>query len=222
MWGCRWLAAATPCCGYVPGSEPSARRCVRCSGGRCVVVASVGWLRCHRDVRVRLDCRRRLPPRPRCGASSRRSRARRSFRWCCTGDEQPRFGAPFALPLEKQVFTTYDAQRQATLAANGGSLFGAKFVPTTLLQYARPDAVRFDSTFPFVNFPHHRAHVVGHVVFDTLDRSSSMPASMPGFSAPGVDRRVALLRGPEPESRRRRGGCCGRSCSAASCGSGSS
>jgi hypothetical protein len=116
-----------------------------------------------------------------------------------------RFGSPFALPLQKQVFTSYDAQRQAALAANGGSLFGAKFVPTTLLQYARPDAVRFGRGFPFVNFPHERAHVVGHVVFDTLDRSSSLPASMPGFCALALIGAFALLRGSRPGYRRARG-----------------
>jgi len=115
-----------------------------------------------------------------------------------------RFGSPFALPLEKQVFTQYDSQRQATLAANGGSLFGAKFVPTTLLQYTRPDAVRFESTFPFVNFPRHRAHVVGDVVFDTLDRSSSLPASMPGLSLLALTGAWVLFRGREPAYRRAR------------------
>ena len=115
-----------------------------------------------------------------------------------------RFGSPFALPLQKQVFTSYDAQRQAALAANGGSLFGAKFVPTTLLQYARPDALRFGHGFPFVNFPHERAHVVGHVVFDTLDRSSSLPASMPGFCALALIGAFALLRA-RPNVRRARG-----------------
>jgi uncharacterized membrane protein YdcZ (DUF606 family) len=115
-----------------------------------------------------------------------------------------RFGSPFTLPLQKQVFTSYDKQRQAVLAANGGSLFGAKFVPTTLLQYARPDAVRFGRGFPFVNFPHERAHVVGHVVFDTLDRSSSLPASMPGFCALALLGAFLLLRGARPGYRRAR------------------
>ena len=118
-----------------------------------------------------------------------------------------RFGSPFSLPLQKQVFTTFDAQRQATLAANGGSLFGAKFVPTTVLQYARPDAVRFDAKFPFVDFPLHRAHIVGNVVFDTLDRSSSLPASMPGLSALALIGGYALVRGREQYRRAR----CGRS-----------
>ncbi len=100
-----------------------------------------------------------------------------------------RFGAPFALPLEKQVFTTGDAahhfpgdpQRQRALAANDGSLFGLKFLPTTAVQYLRPDAFRFDHRFPFVNFPHWRARVFRGAVFDTLDRSSSITSTMPAL-----------------------------------------
>ena len=78
---------------------------------------------------------------------------------------------------------------------NGGSLFGAKFAPTTLLQYGRPDALRFQSSFPWVNFPRWRAHVLGGVVFDTIDRSSSIPASMPGFTLLACFGVVALVRG---------------------------
>lgn len=105
-----------------------------------------------------------------------------------------RFGTLFRLPLDKQVFTQLDAQRRAALAHNGGSLFGARFVPTNLLQYVRPDAVRPASHFPWVNFPKHRAKVIGNVVFDTIDRSSSLPASMPGFVVLGIVGLVALAR----------------------------
>ena len=93
-----------------------------------------------------------------------------------------RFGGPFSLPLERQVFSASDPQRQAVLAANDGSLFAAKYAPTTLFQYLRPDALRFDDQFPWVNFPAHRARVIGRdVIFDTLDRSSSLTASMTGL-----------------------------------------
>lgn len=93
-----------------------------------------------------------------------------------------RFGAPFALPLEKQVFTALDHRRQVVLAENNGSLFGATFAPTTAAQYIRPDALRFESGAPFVNFPRWRASVIGDATFDTLDRSSSIPSSMPGLT----------------------------------------
>jgi hypothetical protein len=104
-----------------------------------------------------------------------------------------RFGSPTALPLDKQVFTELDAQRRAALDANGGSLFGLKFAPTGTLQYARPDAMRFTSEFPWVTFPP-RATVIGDVEYDTLDRSSSLPASMPGFTILAIIGFVALCR----------------------------
>jgi hypothetical protein len=94
-----------------------------------------------------------------------------------------RFGSPFTLPLNRQVFSIYDHNRQTALRANHGSLFGTKFIPTTVVQYTRPDAVKVGGTFPYVDFPRHRAEVFGHVVFDTLDRSSSVTASMPGLTA---------------------------------------
>lgn len=107
---------------------------------------------------------------------------------------EARFGSLFSLPLDRQVFTFEDHQRQVTLAHNGGSLFGLKFVPTTLVQYLRPDAVRVTSSYPFVDFPLHRAHVFGNVVFDTLDRSSSVTASMAGLTVLAVIGAIVLLR----------------------------
>jgi len=104
-----------------------------------------------------------------------------------------RFGSPYQLPLDKQVFTQLDAQRRAALAANGGSLFGLKFAPTDYLQYARPDALRLSSRFPWVDFPRHRATVIGNVTYDTIAPSSSIPASMPGFTVLAVIGVVALV-----------------------------
>ena len=90
-----------------------------------------------------------------------------------------KFGTPFGIPLDKQVFSTFDANRQAALAANGGSLFGAKYVPTALLQAARPDAVGTTRSWPYLGLPRDRPTVVGDVRFDTLERSLSAPTSMP-------------------------------------------
>jgi hypothetical protein len=105
-----------------------------------------------------------------------------------------RFGSPYELPLDKQVFTELDVQRQRALEENGGSLFGAKFAPTAAVQYARPDAIRASREFPWVDFPDSRATVVGDVEYDTVDRSSSLPASMPGFSVLAIVGLVALVR----------------------------
>ncbi len=92
-----------------------------------------------------------------------------------------KFGTLFSLPLDQQYFSQINAARRAALAANGGSLFGAKFLPTTLVQFLRPDALRVDGLFPWIAFPP-RAHVFGGATFDTLDMSSSVPASMPALT----------------------------------------
>jgi hypothetical protein len=104
-----------------------------------------------------------------------------------------RFGSPTALPLDKQVFTEIDEQRRIALDENNGSLFGLKFAPTGVVQYLRPDAIRFSSAFPWVDFPG-RATVIGDVEYDTLDRSSSLPASMPGFTILAIVGFVVLIR----------------------------
>lgn len=90
-----------------------------------------------------------------------------------------KFGEPFGIPLDKQVFSTFDPNRQAALAENGGSLFGVKYVPTALLQAVRPDAVGTTRSLPYLGLPRDRPAVVGDVRFDTLERSLSAPTSMP-------------------------------------------
>jgi hypothetical protein len=112
-----------------------------------------------------------------------------------------RFGTLFTVPFSKQVFSSLYPTRRAMLRANGGSLFGIKFVPSTLLQYVRPDALRAQLHFPFVTFPP-RAVVVGNVILDARDLTSSVPASMPLFTVLGavgvvtVVRRIPALRIP--------------------------
>jgi hypothetical protein len=96
-----------------------------------------------------------------------------------------KFGTLVSLPLNKQVFTSLNLNRRITLADNGGSLFGLKFVPTALVQYLRPDALRFSRLFPFVAFPP-QALVIGGVHYDTLDFASSLTSSMPAMVALGV------------------------------------
>jgi hypothetical protein len=96
-----------------------------------------------------------------------------------------KFGTLVSLPLQKQVFTSVNLNRRITLADNGGSLFGLKFVPTALVQYLRPDALGFSRLFPFLDFPP-KATVIGGVHYDTLDFSSSLTATMPALVALSV------------------------------------
>ena len=89
-----------------------------------------------------------------------------------------KFGTLFSIPFWSQGFTLQDEQRRQFLAVNDGTLFGMKWVPTTVVQYTRPDALRFTSQFPFVDFPPAPRPFSG-VVFDLADYSSSLPSSMP-------------------------------------------
>ncbi|HLJ08009.1 MAG TPA: hypothetical protein VKX24_05695, partial [Acidimicrobiia bacterium] len=96
-----------------------------------------------------------------------------------------KFGTLFTLPLNKQVLNPLDPNQRLALADNGGSLFGLKFVPTALLQFVRPDALRFSKLFPFVAFPP-KAQVIGGVQYDILDFCSSLTSAMPALVALGV------------------------------------
>lgn len=89
-----------------------------------------------------------------------------------------RFGSLFSVPFDRQALSQFDPMRRAALAANDGSLFGPKFVPTAFVRFIDPTAVRFGRTFPFVGFPG-RPTVFGGATFDTIDLTASLPASSP-------------------------------------------
>lgn len=92
-----------------------------------------------------------------------------------------RFRSFSDVPFPAQVFSQFDANRQETLAANNGSLFGLKFLPTNALRYFSPFAIRFDRLFPFVSWPT-RATVIGDAHFDAVDRSGSIMTGAPVLS----------------------------------------
>lgn len=92
-----------------------------------------------------------------------------------------KFRTLFSIPFVAQGMTIIDPKRQAFLDANDGTLFGLKFLPTTLVHYLRPDAISLTRTFPFVDFPP-KATLVGHVQFDLVDYSSSVPSTMPALT----------------------------------------
>jgi uncharacterized protein (DUF697 family) len=120
-----------------------------------------------------------------------------------------RFGTPFGIPWGKQVIAGLSPAHRAMLDANGGSLFGVKLVPTTLVQAVRPDALGFSSVFPWVTFQRFVTPVFGGAVFNEIDFTSSVSASMPALVVLGLlgivavvwtrvaaCRDVALLRAP--------------------------
>jgi hypothetical protein len=104
-----------------------------------------------------------------------------------------RFGTPFSVPFDAQVLNAFSATRRAALADNGDTLFGLKFVPTGALQYLRPDTVAPRALFPWVSWGG-RAHVVGDVTFDTVDRSASLPVTAPAFVVASLIGVVILVR----------------------------
>ncbi|MGA2521944.1 MAG: hypothetical protein ABSG81_14150 [Acidimicrobiales bacterium] len=92
-----------------------------------------------------------------------------------------KFGSPFSIPFASQVYAAHNAPLRHALAANGGSLLGLQFVPTALVQYLRPDALRFGRPFPFVAFPP-PATVSGNVRYASRNLASSVTATMPALA----------------------------------------
>jgi hypothetical protein len=99
---------------------------------------------------------------------------------------EARFHRALGPPYKQQVWTELSAERRAALDANGGSLFNVGYAPSTAWAYLRPDGLSGTRLFPFVDFRAPRATVIGDVVFDTRDRTSSVPSSMPAATALGV------------------------------------
>ncbi len=110
-----------------------------------------------------------------------------------------RFGQPLSIPFPRQVFTQLSASRQATLAANGGTLFGIKFMPTTVLQYLRPDTIRLQALLPWLTWGS-RADVIGGVTFDVVDRAASLPVVAPWLFALSIPGAWTMLRRRVPVS----------------------
>ena len=104
-----------------------------------------------------------------------------------------RFGTLFSIPFDHQVFALYNVQRKSALAANHGSLFGAQFIPTALVQYLRPDALRTSSLFPWIGFPT-SVGVVGNVTLATPAPTSSLPSTMPTLAILAVVGFIGLTR----------------------------
>jgi hypothetical protein len=105
-----------------------------------------------------------------------------------------KFQHPYLFPLDKQVYTGLSAQRQLALDANGGDLVSFQILPTTLIGYFRPDAIRFSGLFPFVTLPAEPAPTYGGSVIDQSYRTGSVVAFMPllfGLSIWGL---VAMVR----------------------------
>ncbi len=63
-----------------------------------------------------------------------------------------KFGSPTKLPGQLQLLSLNDPVRAAWFAGNNDSFFSTKFLSTTVVQYLRPDTIRFERLVPFVRY----------------------------------------------------------------------
>ncbi|MGE5209619.1 MAG: hypothetical protein ACM3MM_00035, partial [Acidobacteriota bacterium] len=63
-----------------------------------------------------------------------------------------KFDSLFGVPGGRQLLSLQDPERAAWFAGNNESFFSTRFLPTTLVQYWRPDAIRFERLVPGVRF----------------------------------------------------------------------
>lgn len=117
-----------------------------------------------------------------------------------------KFGTPLSVPWEKQVFTEVSSARRDFLAENNDTFFGPQFVPTTLVEYLRPDAFRLDDRFPYLGFDASqigREVGLGGVRFDKIDATGSVPVSFPLLCVLGLVgiAAVVMLRRARPRLR---------------------
>ena len=112
---------------------------------------------------------------------------------------QLRFGTPLRVPYDRQVVNDFSASRRAALADTDNTLFGLDVVPTALLQYLRPDTLTLRPLAPWFTWGD-RAHVIGDVAFDTIDRSASLPVTAPAFLVAVAVGLVATFRRGLPAS----------------------
>jgi hypothetical protein len=90
-----------------------------------------------------------------------------------------KFGTWFSVPYDHQLLNRVQKNRPQVLAANHNALFRLDAIPTALHQYFRPDAIAFRSEFPWIQLPTWKPTIFDGLLYDHLDRTSSVPASMP-------------------------------------------
>lgn len=105
-----------------------------------------------------------------------------------------RFNHPWLFPLQSQVWTEVNAHRREALAANGGSITGPQFLETSVVNYFRPDGIRFVDRLPWVTLPAEPAKAYGGAFLDQVYRTGSVPAFMPMLFVLSAIAMVALLR----------------------------
>jgi hypothetical protein len=110
-----------------------------------------------------------------------------------SGVNYAKFDSLFSVPFQTQGINDLRADRADVLDANDGTIFGVRFLPSTTLQFVRPDALDVSREFPYLDFPE-LATVIGDVTFDDIERSSSVPNTMPVWTVLGVVGIIAIAR----------------------------
>ena len=105
-----------------------------------------------------------------------------------------KFHHPYLFPLEDQLWTSVSDHRVEALEANGGDLINLNILPSTVVNYFRPDGIRFISLFPFVTLPGEVAHSFGGGFLDQTYRTGSVPMFMPALFVLAVWGVVAAFR----------------------------
>lgn len=112
-----------------------------------------------------------------------------------------KFNHPYLFPLQDQVWTSVNAHRREALARNGGTITGPQFLLSGLVNYLRPDGIRFTDYFPWVSLPARPAPSYGGAFLDQTYRTGSATAFMPFLflaSLWGTVRVFARRRAPLP------------------------
>ncbi|MFT5978292.1 MAG: hypothetical protein ACI83Y_001053 [Candidatus Azotimanducaceae bacterium] len=92
-----------------------------------------------------------------------------------------KFRHPWLFPLDKQVWTQLSEHRRDALAANGGGLVNLRFFTTGLVNYLRPDGIRFMTIFPYITLPAEPARAYNGAFLDQTYRTGSVTSFMPGL-----------------------------------------
>lgn len=111
-----------------------------------------------------------------------------------------KFEHPYMFRLEDQVWTSVNAQRRAALAENGPDMAGLDLLPTTAINYFRPDGIRFVPIPPFVTFPQQAAQGHFGAYLDQSYRTGSAVPFMPALVGLGTWGLVTAFR-PRGPSR---------------------
>ncbi len=92
-----------------------------------------------------------------------------------------KFEHPYEFDLSEQVWTSVNEHRREALEANGGGLVSVDLLPTTLINYFRPNGIRFIPVPPFVTFPEKPAYAYGSGFLDQTYRTGSAVPFMPAL-----------------------------------------